>query len=119
VRYRNRELDDTVGSGASVAGWYYISVLVDLSDTEVPVTIELSVTGDTHPVPKYGDDAGRNPFGDQSGRSASRSPRASTAAFGSDAGGGGPLLWVGIPLVVLLIAGVVTGWLVVRRRRVR
>ena len=119
VRYRNRELDDAVASGASVAGWYYISVLAEYSNAHVPMTIEVSVTGDTHPVPEYDGD-GQDPFGEKADRSRTPTRTADTAAAGfwSNVSDAGPLLWVGIPLVVL-IAGGVGGWLLVRRRRVR
>jgi Ca-activated chloride channel family protein len=120
VRYRNRELkDDLVGRDVSVAGWYYISVLAEHTDSQVPMTIEVSVTGNTHPVPKYDGD-GQDPFGEKAGRSRSRAsaPEAAAAGFWSNVSDAGPLLWVGIPLVVL-IAGGLGGWLLVRRRRFR
>jgi Ca-activated chloride channel family protein len=117
VRYRNRELDDA--SEVSVAGWYYISVFAAHTDSQLPVTIDVSVTGKTHPVPKY-DGNGQDPFGENAERprSGTRAAATEAAGFWSNVSDAGPLLWVGIPLVVL-IAGVLGGWLLVRRRRFR
>lgn len=93
VRYRNRELPSTEpGAAASVAGWYYISVFADapVSASPVPVTLELTVTGDTGAAP-YAE----SPFGADAPKTAPK-----TAA---DAAAGSPLwIWI-IAAVALLI----------------
>jgi Ca-activated chloride channel family protein len=112
VRYRNRELD-TTESHVSVAGWYYIAVLVDHRPDTTPlsVTIDVSVTGNTQPRPGYLGDTGKDPFGDQSGGSARASGDTSTVADT------GPLLWTGAALLALVLAGAAGGVVLVRRRR--
>jgi Ca-activated chloride channel family protein len=104
VRYRNRELD-SVEADVSVAGWYYIAVLVDLRNdaAPLPVTIDVSVTGDTQPGPGYLGEAGNDPFGGNT--AASPAPRSRV------------LLWVGVGLlaVALLVTAVVVA-LVIRTR---
>jgi Ca-activated chloride channel family protein len=115
VRYRNRELDTRPASGVSVAGWYYIAVLVDLRPETTPltVTIDVSVTGETEPRPGYLGDAGADPFGERPGRS--------VGAAGSPDDGRRPvsvsLLWLGVPLLLLLVGGAVVGILLIRGRR--
>jgi hypothetical protein len=116
VRYRNRELGPP-HADVSVAGWYYIAVLVDLRSDPTPltVTIDVSVTGDTRPGPGY-QGGGTDPFGDRagaSGRAAGTSGERGLVASVR------PLVWIGVPLLVLLSAGAVVGFVLVRRRRVR
>jgi Ca-activated chloride channel family protein len=122
VRYRNRELTSPQAE-VSVAGWYYIAVMVELlpDPTPLTVTVDVSVTGQTQSGPAFGADAGKDPFGDQSGGSAR-----TAGAAGDDSGvfatvaNAAPLLWVGASLVALvLLAGGVGGMLAVRRRRSR
>jgi Ca-activated chloride channel family protein len=114
VRYRNRELGPPYAD-VSVAGWYYIAVLVDLRSDPTPltVTIDVSVTGDTRPGPGY-QGGGTDPFGERAGGSG----RAASAAGARGPGAGlGPLVWIGVPLVVLLLGGAAGVFALVRRRR--
>lgn len=122
VRYRNRELTGTeVGPGVDLAGWYYISVLVDQTyePKAVPLTIEVSVSGDTRPGPRYDGDTDTDPFGAQDGGPSRRpTPIAAAATDGlwSTIADAGPLLWVGA-LLLALLGITATGLLVLRRRR--
>jgi Ca-activated chloride channel family protein len=114
VHYRNRELGSPYAD-VSVAGWYYIAVLVDLRPDTTPlaVTLDVSVTGDTRPNPGY---EGGDPdlFGDRAG-----GPGRSAGV--SDAHGlvasAGPLVWVGVPMLVLLLGGAGGAVWLLRRRR--
>jgi Ca-activated chloride channel family protein len=118
VLYRNRELDTKPASDVSVAGWYYIAILVDLRPETTPltVTLDVSVTGETQPRPGYLGDAGTDPFGDQSGRSAGAA--GADATEDSQSLVSAKLLWLGVPLLLLLVAGAaVTGLILIRRRR--
>jgi Ca-activated chloride channel family protein len=116
VRYRNRELGGS-GSGVCIAGWYYVAVFAqsDISEdrSAVPVTLDVSVTGDARPVPGYAGGAGGDPFGDQargSGRDPAGADHVATA---------GTLLWAGLVLILVVAGGALTGILLIRRRRTR
>jgi Ca-activated chloride channel homolog len=122
VRYRNREVNEVLNE-VSVAGWYYLAVRADrdLTDEEavgVPVTLDLSVNGQAQPEPGYAADA--EVFGDQAaGMAAGKPGAAATRGKGgilSTVANTGPLLWAGVP-VLLLLLGAFTGLLVVRRHR--
>jgi Ca-activated chloride channel family protein len=124
VRYRNRELRGPgPASGVSLAGWYYISVLVDEKfgePVDVPVTLEVSVGGETEPGPGYAGEAGRDTFGEQAPGEPRAPGDAAEEARGlwSTVADAGPLVWVGVPLLaVLLGGGLLITLLVMRRRR--
>ncbi len=115
VRYRNRDLGNVEPSaGAALAGWYYISVLADrrYRPLPVPLTIEVTVTGDTAPRPGYAGDGG-DPFGDLSGGAR----RGAGPATGDGRWSPIAVLAVGLPLLALLLGAAATGAFLIRRRR--
>ncbi|MGH3878315.1 MAG: vWA domain-containing protein [Actinophytocola sp.] len=119
VRYRNRVLPGPeVGPGVAMAGWYYLSVLVDQTyePRAVPVTLEVSVGTGTEPGPRYEGDGGADPFGDRGPAPDLVEPAGDRAGLAAAFGETSPLLYVGIPLVVLAIV-LTVGLLLVRHRR--
>lgn len=122
VRYRNRELTGPrPAAGVSVAGWYYVSILVNPSlgePVEVPVTLDVSVDGAVQSTPGY--EAGKEAFGEQSAGPAGGGQDAAQADRGlwSRVADAEPLIWLaGIPLLMLLVGAVLAVVLLTRRRR--
>lgn len=114
INYLNRS--DVGGEGVSVAGWFYISVKVgrDLADdfrndVEVPVRLEVSVSGSASSGPNYGLAKGTDAFGSPTPVPTSRSAVVTSPNT----------VWVGWVLggagAVLLVAAVAMT-VVVRRR---
>lgn len=108
INYLNRS--DVGGEGVSVAGWFYISVKVgrDLADDfrndiEVPVRLEVSVTGSASAGPNYG--LASDTFGDPTPVSSSRAAvvaSSSTVSLGWVLGGAGVAL--GLTAVGMTVA---------------
>lgn len=115
VNYLNRE--EVRGEGVSVAGWYYLAVKVgrDLSDDyrddlNVPVRLEVSVTGTTTDGPGYAGGSGSETFGkDKKAEPTQATGVTRTKMF--------PIGWVlggaGAALVLVAMTGTV---LAIRRR---
>ncbi|MEV6488607.1 VWA domain-containing protein [Actinoplanes sp. NPDC051633] len=129
VRYLNRELSGA-NSFVSQAGWYYIAVLAadnnfNEAPLAVPVTIDVSVSGDVATAPGYRAGAtetfGDRPADPAASQSATAAPEPRAAdgektAFERVASNG-PLLWVGVPLLLVLIGGLVFVLVQLTRRR--
>ncbi|WP_158578557.1 vWA domain-containing protein [Spongiactinospora rosea] len=114
VRYLNREL--TAARGQALPGWYYIAIKYgsrpDLPESAPPIEIalDISVTGTPEPGPAYATAAPpstpRTPTPPRS-----PAPAADTSSTLTDAG---PLAWVGVPVALLLLTGLII--LLTRRR---
>lgn len=131
VRYDNRT--DDSGEPQSVAGWYYIMVGAISSsswETPVPVDLDVSVSGRKEPGPTYVGAPGADVFGGATGSpapSVSGTPQgARKSAPAEEPAGpfalvknGGPVLWIGGPLIVIGAGAVLFVLLFARRRRRR
>jgi Ca-activated chloride channel family protein len=114
VRYNNRTADDISVRTQSVAGDYYIAVQLGptAEDPEaagpVPITLEVTVSGDAEPGPQYAQvDA---PFGEPAPVEVQNAqPPATRTVIG-------PAGWVAVGVAALVVAGLV-GAVVARRRR--
>ncbi|WP_406290180.1 hypothetical protein [Embleya sp. NBC_00896] len=127
VRYLNRS-DRQQEVADTLPGWYYIAVAVQGAGEQRSLSVDVSVGGTKEPGPGYAPDA--QPPTTQSGGSApsgkAAASRAPTTAFGEQPAGGdhgdesassafgGPAVWLGLPLALLLGAGLAS-W-VIRRR---
>ena len=133
VRYQNRADRQQIVADM-LPGWYYIAVSADKGDHQVrTLAVDVSVAGTKEPGPVYaqGPVAGLAPEADSASPNASRpdSPEASpaededtgAAASGRDedsdsAAFGGPIVWVGLPLALILGAAL-TAWVLRGRGR--
>ncbi|MEU1985912.1 VWA domain-containing protein [Nocardia sp. NPDC019395] len=113
IRYANRENTDGDIANQALAGWYYIAV--KLSPTlngertagPVPIELEIDVTGDPEPGPRYRDSAGDDSVFGEAGKSRDVPDGAGQTAGASEAEGISPVIWVVIAAGVVLVAGVV------------
>ncbi len=119
IRYLNRDERGEVADQA-VAGWHYIAV--KLSPTihstravaPVPVELEVAVTGEPEPGPKYadGDTVGEGTFGEKSKQVA-----AGDSAREAGDSGISPLVWAVIAAAAVVAVAASTGALLLARRR--
>ncbi|MDF5758094.1 VWA domain-containing protein [Spongiactinospora sp. TRM90649] len=126
VRYLNREL--TATRGQAVAGWYYIAVKYGSRPTlrgevaypPVEIGLDVSVTGEPEPGPAYETAPAVPPSSDP--RPSAPATEPPTRPAPSPANGGawgalsdaGPVVWAGVPLALLALAGLIV--ILVRRR---
>ncbi|MGH8883509.1 MAG: vWA domain-containing protein, partial [Stackebrandtia sp.] len=125
IRYANRENRDGDIASQALAGWYYIAV--KLSPTlngertvgPVPVELEVDVTGDPEPGPRYQDSTGDDSVFGDSGKSRSVQEQDGTAQAAEPTGDGGmpPVIWVAVAGGAVTIAGAVLAAVLGIRRR--
>ncbi|MGW1740842.1 vWA domain-containing protein [Nocardia sp. NPDC001965] len=122
IRFLNRDAADHAVHGQAVAGWYYIAVKLSPAHGEkvrvapVPVELEVDITGEPEPGPRYaGDTASNQTFGEDThprvAGEANDRPDGTAEGISTVAG-----IVVGMIAVVLLL-GVVTVVFVRRRRK--
>jgi Ca-activated chloride channel family protein len=124
VRYLNRD-DARQEVADMLPGWYYIAVSAEGGEGMRTLAVDVSVTGTKEPGPVYAQNAqvtdsapqqqGAPPAND----TASVPPATKSTAGGDDddkesAAFGGPTVWIGLPLALVLGAGLMF-W-VLRRR---
>ena len=122
VRYTNRD------SGSEPAdmlpGWYYLTVsasAVGDEPVDSPVTLGVSLVGNSEPGPQYADGA-KLPDAGPGNAPGGTAPEEDKDKEGEDGGivslvsGSGPLVWGGGPLLILVAAGTVLLLLRTRRR---
>ncbi|MGI5216180.1 vWA domain-containing protein [Plantactinospora sp. CA-290183] len=123
IRYLNRTIqqDSERERRLSVAGWHYLAVKVGTDrrsePAPVPVTLDVVVVGTAEAGPRY--PGGSDAFGSAPSTppGSSPSPATSAARAGNESGMPfGPVLWVGVPLLVTIGAGLVVALLLRRRR---
>ncbi|WP_328388944.1 vWA domain-containing protein [Nocardia sp. NBC_00416] len=124
IRYANREESDGDIANQALAGWYYIAV--KLSPTlngertvgPVPVELEVDVTGDPEPGPRYQDSTGGDSVFGADGKSRSAPDGTAQAADAGDEAGISPVIWAAIAAgVVVVLAVVAAAVLGIRRTR--
>ncbi|MFI6982201.1 hypothetical protein ACIBSV_26860 [Embleya sp. NPDC050154] len=125
VRYLNRserqqELADML------PGWYYLAVAVQGEGEQRSLAVDVSVGGTKEPGPGYAPDSGAsatppgwtptNGAATAGGAPAQAGgqPTGAEKSTGANAAFGGPAVWLGLPLALLLGAGLAT-WLIRRR----
>jgi Ca-activated chloride channel homolog len=114
VRYSNRTADDISARTQSVAGTYYIAVQLGptAQDPEaagpVPITLDVTVSGDKEPGPRYAQV--NAPFGDGAPAEVPVAQAPATRTVIAPAG------WVAIGAGALVVIGLVVA-IVARRRR--
>ncbi|MGW0181739.1 vWA domain-containing protein [Nocardia sp. NPDC003345] len=118
IRYLNREADDSRIAEQAVAGYYYIAVKVGPNNEgvapPVPVQLEVAVTGEPEPGPRYRDDTdSTGTFGENA-----KPVAASEAAPDADGPDSGisPLVWGAAGALVAVLVVVTSLVLLVRRR---
>ncbi|MFF7245503.1 hypothetical protein ACFZBU_16540 [Embleya sp. NPDC008237] len=127
VRYLNRS-DRQQEVADMLPGWYYLAVAVQGEGEQRSLAVDVSVGGNKEPGPAYVPDPSMSVATSRStaspgGVATGGSPAAGSAAqptggnrdsAGASAAFGGPAVWLGLPLALLLGAGLAT-W-VIRRR---
>jgi Ca-activated chloride channel homolog len=113
VLYQNRPDANAYEYTPSLAGWHYIGVKLDEgSDSDVPITIDVTVAGDEIPAPGYAGDGVRT---DESRTSSADPTREQPTTIGDTITTGPPwwlLTAIGVGVVAVLLIVV----LVIRRR---
>lgn len=124
IRYANRENSDADIVNQALAGWYYIAVkLSPTLDGErtagpVPVELEIDVTGDPEPGPRYQDSAGDDPVFGENGKTRSAQEETAQAGGARDDDGVSPVIWAAIGAgIVAAVGAVVAVVLSIRRTR--
>ncbi|MFI6365381.1 VWA domain-containing protein [Nocardia sp. NPDC050630] len=129
IRYNNRKADQLEPRREAVAGWYYIAVKLGSTfeqgeNRPVPVQLDLTVTDTKDSGPKYASTIGDGVFGENSTgvkTPTSRTPGAAPAVAesrASDSNSSTDLIAIGvIGSAIIGVAGVLIGFLIVRRRR--
>ncbi|MEU4315047.1 VWA domain-containing protein [Nocardia sp. NPDC024068] len=116
IRYLNRAADDSKIAEQAVAGYYYIAVKVGPNNEgvapPVPVELEIDISGDREPGPRYQDGTNSTgTFGDNAKPAAANE----AAPDGTDSGSS-PLVWVAAAVGAGIVLVVIAVVLLTRRR---
>lgn len=121
VRYNNRDADDDATAGASIPGYYYISVRMsaDADDPyfELPITLAVDVDGEVDGAPEYDDQHGLGTPAEQLAVELASQEQESADDGAADSSGPISLLWVAVATAgALSLAAVTVAWMLLRRK---